>query len=1416
MLQLLSRATTLRNYDSSDWSAQLSTLEQNIAPFIHKCAFKRRPPVTMAPSTPAPPDDSHQQLLDQLDIASHPKPFKKSTWKPSLRRNKNIKQMLGETQRKEASVLATQNNSGVTTPLPETDGSATPSFPNGDQKPPNIAQAAQNLSTLVLEKNLQRAMLPSGPARLKGAIDSRIAEEQARQRSIAQNAALVRTPSGSLRRPTSRPASPAKRSIRPSEKKDLSAERGPDPSEFEPEFVIGDDNSAAPSGTATPRREEEKPAPEKPDGGTPAASENGSAPTTVEDKDSEVGQSEPLPADVQQKLRKLDRLEGRYQELLKAYRTAHAKVSTIEPFENALKENTPLTSINDPSSLTEYLNQLNLKGDMVRDELKRVTGERDDFRKKFEASDSAVSSLQEQVANLKSEKEASEAKSKEEGKERPSLEVSTDAASNRDDTSSKSATVHSPTPSQSSRVPSFSFFSPKTKAAKSPPVKESSEDFFSFDTEVPRLESELHERQREIDSLKTQLESLKRDLTVTRESTESMVESLESATRELHQLREGRDTYEVERSALQQKLHHAEDGRAQLESEKSDLEQRLEQQQMQAKDNAEADGNAKQELEKTLDALHLLESKLQTSDKSTEDLRARLSEKEATVKDLEDSLAMAKSDERQQDLAQKESDDQSKRIETINGILTTVRTQLQDAQQESARLQERLSSREADFESSIPVKVYDRLNIELKADNDWLASQKSAEASSQFLLKRLRTKSSEDEGQLVNGNRSQIAPETGQSTGSKKKNKKKKKGKGANDANQPEAPVKVTEVVEDDTGPTDRADGKITEDSILHSRVQELERQSEEKNAAIDRLSAKLRDQESMKEEIETLRDDLLQQGEEHVEARDKLKSVVAEKDALQKSIEELEKELAELKIMKTTGAAESEKAHQALTSEFEELKSQSTTLQTDLNAAQQLAAARFKDITDLRDLLSKAQPELRRLRQENKDMQVAKDDLKNKSGELNRLEARHEDLKAEMKGLSKRLGDKDAEIKSIQQENSNLVTTRSKAESELQMTQSDLRSANNSKQTAIESHEAALKDLSKAKEDAQQLRTKCRSLEEQIEQLRRETGTLQEEIQLKTAQHASAESLMSSMRDQTSEISTQMRESSARAEALEEELTETQRMLSERSREGDTMRRLLNDVEASSERKVREMKERMEIAVEERDRAEDEASTTGRRLAREMEDLRTKARDLTRSLKRTEDERDELEHAQADWRRRRGTLEEQTERSVTEVSEMRAAMAQLRDALDESERNTQDLERQRNEFRRAVEESQQRLEKLQKSNKSLAEEVKALQQQQQQQQSSAKRPQGAVGLGLDSSVPSSRSSLESGGGRIASPATRDRQQGRSETPTIINASSKAAPPPNVDYVYLKNVLLQFLEQRDKNHQKQLIPVLGMLLHFDR
>jgi INO80 complex subunit C len=120
----------------------------------------------MPPSTPQPQDDSHQQLLDQMDIYYTPKVFRNPDWKPSTRRNKNTKQIISETQRREASVLATQNNSGASTPLPTTgvnsDGAATPVHSSAASRPLNMAQATQSLSTLVLERNLQRDKASSG------------------------------------------------------------------------------------------------------------------------------------------------------------------------------------------------------------------------------------------------------------------------------------------------------------------------------------------------------------------------------------------------------------------------------------------------------------------------------------------------------------------------------------------------------------------------------------------------------------------------------------------------------------------------------------------------------------------------------------------------------------------------------------------------------------------------------------------------------------------------------------------------------------------------------------------------------------------------------------------------------------------------------------------------------------------------------------------------------------------------------------------------------------------------------------------------------------------------------------------------------------------------------------------------------
>ena len=153
--------------------------------------------------------------------------------------------------------------------------------------------------------------------RLKGAIDSRIAEEQARQR-VSQSSPS-RSNSGA-RRPPSRSSSPAVRAARNRQAESKGgdpAQKGPDPKEFEPDFVIDDED--LPSRSVTPR---------------PGQTKNGevkSVETTAEQapagdggqqpkEEKESGETSPatatapeLPTDVRVKLRKLEKLEARYQ-----------------------------------------------------------------------------------------------------------------------------------------------------------------------------------------------------------------------------------------------------------------------------------------------------------------------------------------------------------------------------------------------------------------------------------------------------------------------------------------------------------------------------------------------------------------------------------------------------------------------------------------------------------------------------------------------------------------------------------------------------------------------------------------------------------------------------------------------------------------------------------------------------------------------------------------------------------------------------------------------------------------------------------------------------------------------------------------------------------------------------------------------
>jgi hypothetical protein len=146
--------------------------------------------------------------------------------------------------------------------------------------------------------------------RIKGAIDQRIAEEQARAKAAAVGPGRA---SSTLRSTSSRSDSPSKRP-RPRPKVVDDGAKGPDPSEFEGAFVIEDD-SEEPSRVGTPAVPDTMSQTKVGDVTTTLTTGADSSGATEENNGDAGPKPLPveLPADVRAKLRKLDKLEPRYQ-----------------------------------------------------------------------------------------------------------------------------------------------------------------------------------------------------------------------------------------------------------------------------------------------------------------------------------------------------------------------------------------------------------------------------------------------------------------------------------------------------------------------------------------------------------------------------------------------------------------------------------------------------------------------------------------------------------------------------------------------------------------------------------------------------------------------------------------------------------------------------------------------------------------------------------------------------------------------------------------------------------------------------------------------------------------------------------------------------------------------------------------------
>ncbi|KAI7710856.1 hypothetical protein KC353_g9392, partial [Hortaea werneckii] len=403
-------------------------------------------------------------------------------------------------------------------------------------------------------------------------LDSKIAEEQAKQgqQGSPSRSPVKRQSSNAGGRSNSRADSSNRRAgsrLRVAEAEGAApAGKGPDPEEF----VIGDD-SADISRAATPKPAQE--GEEGPPGeGIEKSKQDEDSPAV---KGKEKADSDGLPDDVRKKLAKLEHLTAKYQDLLRNYRTAHARVSAIEPFEATLREHTPLTSIADPGALVEFLNQRSLQSEMVLEELKRVTGENKDIVK-----------------------ERDELKTKLDEAERKAKDAFDDAAGLREQRADK------PAEAQKSSDPLGA--ESVNEPAKPADDKPAGDELFSYEAEQKNsMEEELKQLQTEIESQKAYINEL----------------STENAT-----LRNDFETSKLDLDAMRNKLGGKEREIEELQSTLSGTRTELE-------EAADAREKAKEQEREAAGSLVQTESRIADLQEKLKDYRESLEQRERELQE---------------------------------------------------------------------------------------------------------------------------------------------------------------------------------------------------------------------------------------------------------------------------------------------------------------------------------------------------------------------------------------------------------------------------------------------------------------------------------------------------------------------------------------------------------------------------------------------------------------------------------------------------------------------------------------------------------------------------------------------------------------------------------------------------------------
>ena len=543
---------------------------------------------------------------------------------------------------------------------------------------------------------------------------------------------------------------------------------------------------------------------------------------------------------------------------------------------------------------------------------------------------------------------------------------------------------------------------------------------------------------------------------------------------------------------------------------------------------------------------------------------------------------------------------------------------------------------------------------------------------------------------------------------------------------------------------------------------------------------------------------------------------------------------------------AEAENTSTQLTEELQSLKTQLKAKNIEVEEVRDMLREVGNELVDARDQLKDTNSQNEKTLKLQNDIKKLEDDITNfkkREGELlNTITSLEEDISKAKELQTKEKNDSQKEINSLkiklvdlQSQNKTLnIQTKELTSLKINFQQKEKTIAYLEKQVKdfTTAHEVIKRNVDSLKRDNIQLTNRVGLLKKENESLNneiknsnhsyeehlRENGKLSERLSILQEKYDTLQDIksnsneqISSIKRQCEELGVKLKESNKRIISLENELSEYTTLIQDKTKESDTMRRLLSNLQNEDNEKYQNLETKISILSDEKSRLESQLALQYSKHTREQQgwrhtndDLQAENQKLTNKLAQLNLQIEQLKEANSAIKK---TTLDNTESSA----DFEKMITNLKMTLSKADIRIHDLQNSNNQLLETNNSINKKLDRLTRSYKSLSSQYNALKEGKVELNERTSRS-NSVSSQLSALTTSTRGRSSSNSGKVSIGDYRLSSTKR-EYISDSKGQNETEAKKNEKIEYIKNVLLGFLEHKEQRNQ--LLPVVSMLLQFD-